>query len=84
MRLTVSQGNYDKDTRALLKVVQDWTRKNFVWLHSYNPRVAEACLVDGITFDEKNQRLVLTFPVEGLRREPSHVYFQLDPAPSES
>lgn len=84
MRLTVSQGNYDKDTRALLKVVQDWTRKNFVWLHRYNPRVAEACLVDGITFDEKNQRLVLTFPVEGHRREPSHVYLQLDPAPSES
>lgn len=80
MRLTVGQ---DKDSRALQKAVLAWTRKNYVWLHGYNPRVAEACLVDGMTYDADNRRLVRTSPAEGLRREPSYVYLKLDPAPPE-
>lgn len=83
MGLTVSQGEYDKDTRALQRAVLSWTKKNFVWLHGYNPRIAEACLVDGMTFDVENQRLVRTSPAEGLRREPSYAYLGLDPAPPE-
>lgn len=83
MRLTVSQGNYDKNSRALQRAVLSWTRKNFVWLHGYNPRVADACLVDGMTFDVENRRLVRTSPAEGLRREPKYVYLELDPAPPE-
>jgi hypothetical protein len=83
MGLTVRQGDYDKDSRALQMSVLAWTRKNFVWLHGYNPRVAEACLVDGMTFDSENRRLVRTSPAEGLRREPSYIYLELDPAPSE-
>jgi len=83
MGLAVSQVDYDKDSRALQKAVLAWTKKNFVWLHRYNPRVAESCLVDGTTYDAENLRLVRTSPAEGLRREPSYVYLELDPAPPE-
>ncbi len=84
MGLTVRQGDYDKDSRALQRAVLAWTRKNFVWLHGYNPRIAEACLVDGMSFDLENRRLVRTSPAEGLRREASFVYLELDPAAPES
>lgn len=84
MGLTVRQGDYGKDTRALHRAVLAWTKKHFVWLHGYNPRVAEECLVDGITFDMENRRLVRTSPAQGLRREPSHVYLDLDLSPPES
>lgn len=84
MGLTIRQDGYDKDSRALQRTVLAWTRKNFVWLHGYNPRIAEACMVDGMTFDMENQRLVRTSPAEGLRREPSYIYLELDTAPAES
>lgn len=64
---------------ALHKATLSWTKKNYVWLHSYNPRIADACLVDGITFDQENLRLVETYPAQGLRREPVYVYLELDP-----
>ncbi len=83
MGFNVRRGNYEKDSRALQKAVLAWTRKNYLWLHGYNPRVADACLVDGITLDVETRRLVRTSPVEGLRREPSYVYLELDPAPHE-
>ena len=83
MGLNIRLGDYDKDSRALQKAVLTWTKKNFVWLYGYNPRVAEACLVDGITYEAENLRLVRTSPVDGLRREPGYVYLELDPAPIE-
>lgn len=83
MGLTVRQGSYGKESRALQRAVLSWTKKNFVWLHGYNARVAEDCLVDGITFDVENRRLVRTSPTEGLRREPSYIYLELDPSPPE-
>jgi hypothetical protein len=84
MGLTSRQSDYDKDNRALQKVVLAWTRRNFVWLHRYNPRVAEACLVAGMTFDVENRRLVRTSPAEGLRREPSYMHLELDPLSPET
>lgn len=81
MGFTISNNSYDKDSRPLQKAVLAWTRKNFVWLHEYNPRVAESCLVDGITYDAANRRLVYTHPAEGLRREASKSYLDLDPTP---
>ena len=83
MGFTIRDGNYDKDSRALQKAVLAWTRKNYAWLHNYNPQIAEACLVDGMTYDAEKLRLVRTYPVEGLRREANHVYLDLDPAPAE-
>ncbi len=82
MGLEPRADKYCKDNRALHKAVLNWTKKNFAWLHAYNPRIAEACLVDGMTFDVENLRLVRTFPAEGLRREPHFVYFALDRAPA--
>lgn len=81
MGFTINDNDYDKDVRALHKVALAWTKKNFAWLHSYNPRVAEACLVDRVSYDAENLRLVITFPVEGLRREPYFAYLDLDAVP---
>lgn len=44
------------------------------------PRVAEACLVDGITYDADNLQLVKTYAADGLRREASYVRLELKPA----
>jgi hypothetical protein len=83
MGLALSKQDYDHDSKALQKVLLSWTKKNYAWLHGYNHRVAEACLVDGITYDAEHQRLVMTSPAEGLRREPHYVYLDLDPASPE-
>lgn len=80
MGLTLNQRDYDRDSLALHKAVLSWTRKNYVWMHDYNPRVAEACLVDSMSYDAENLRLVRTYPVEGLRREARYDYLKLDPA----
>lgn len=44
MGLTASRRDYDKDSRALQRATLAWTKRNFVWLHGYNPRVAERLL----------------------------------------
>ena len=81
MGLAAKEDDYDHDSRALHKAILSWTKKNYAWLYSYNPGIAEACLVDGMTYDAENLRLVKAYPVEGLRREPLYVYFSVDPAP---
>lgn len=78
------EGSHEKEGRALHKAVLAWTRKNYVWLHKYNFRVAEACLVSNTTYDEANCRLVKTSPAEGLRREAHHVYLELASLPKEA
>ncbi|WP_250478415.1 MULTISPECIES: hypothetical protein [unclassified Caballeronia] len=80
MGFTIRQGNYDRDSRALQRAILAWTKKNYAWLHEYNPRVAEACLVDGMSYEARDRRLVRTYLAEGLRREPTHVYLELDSA----
>jgi len=80
MGLTVSDQDYYHDSKALQKAILSWTKKNYAWLHSYNSRVAEACLAEGISYDAEHLRLVKTYPNEGLRREPAYVYFHVDPA----
>ena len=81
MGLTTNDVNHDHDSKALQKAILSWTKKNYAWLHSYNPRIAEACLVDGITYDSENLRLIQTYSAEGLRREPHYIYFNVDPIP---
>jgi len=70
-----------REMRPLHKSVLRWTRANYAKLHKANPRVADACLVDGITYDEVNSRLVRTYPADGLRLAPHYVYFAVDPLP---
>ncbi|MHA6790909.1 hypothetical protein ACWA6H_24800 [Pseudomonas bijieensis] len=81
MGLRINEGDFDKDNRALHKAILSWTKKRYVWLHSDRPRVAEACLVDGITYDAENLQLVKIYSADGLRREPSYVCLELDPMP---
>jgi hypothetical protein len=81
MGLTVSDQDYFHDSKALQKAILSWTKQNYAWLHSYNPRIAEACLVDGMTYDEEHLRLVKTYPANGLRRKPEYVYFDVNPPP---
>jgi len=68
-----------KDSRALHKAILIWARKNFAWLYNENPRVGEACLVDGLTYDAASYRIVRTHPAEGLYREAQYVYLDVDP-----
>ena len=83
MGLTIIPGDSHTDSRALHRAVLAWTKKNYAWLHEYNPGVAEECLGDGMTYDAENRRLVYMSPAEGLRREPIYVYLDLDPPPPE-
>ncbi len=78
------RGDYSKDSRALHEAILIWTKKNYARLYGYNPRVAEACLVDDMTYDAENHRLVRTYPADGLRREPSYIYLYIDPPASGS
>ena len=82
MGLTLRAGDDYRDTRALHKAVLSWTKKRFAWLHAYNPRISEACLVDALSYDEQNHRIVKTYPA-GLRREPSYDYLAVDAAPTQ-
>jgi hypothetical protein len=80
MGLEVRKGDYDKENRPLHKAILGWTRKHYVYLQVDSPRVAEACLVDGITYDAENLQLVKTYGADGLRREASYVRLELEPA----
>jgi hypothetical protein len=84
MGLKLDKGDDHKDSRALHKVLLTFTRKNYAWLHNDTPRVAEACLVDDVTYDVKKHRLVKTYPAEGLRRTPLCIYLDVDPPTSGS
>lgn len=68
-----------KRFHALQKAVISWTKKNYIWLHQKNSNVASDCLVVNISFDVENNRLVRTYPADGLRLEPRHFYLDLDP-----
>lgn len=84
MGVMLGDGRCDKDSRALHKALLAWTRKNYAWLHGYNPRIAAACLVDGLTYDVENRRIVKTYPAKGLRREAQHVYLEVDAPPPQT
>lgn len=48
-------------TEPLKKVVLGWVMKNYRALHKNHPTVAEACLVEGVTYDAENKQLVKTY-----------------------
>lgn len=84
MGFRVRNEKSQRDSNALQKAILSWTKKNLAWLYAHNPRIVEACLVEGITYEPENLRLVRTYPAEGLRREPAVHYFQVEPATRES
>jgi hypothetical protein len=78
MGFDVSDMKCFKDRKALHKAILSWTKKNYAGLYSYNRQLAEACLTDGMTYDEEKMQLVKTYPAGGLRRETQHVYFSVE------
>jgi hypothetical protein len=82
MGLKRSKDDYYNDSRALHKAILIWTKKNYSWLYSYNPRVAEACLVNDMTYDAANRRIVKTYPADGLNPAPHYIYLYIDPPTS--
>jgi hypothetical protein len=71
--------SFDRDSYALHVAVISWVRRNYAWLYAHNSRVAEACLVDGMSYEPENRQLVRTTPAEGLRREAMYEYLRVDP-----
>lgn len=69
---------YDKDSYALHRAIISWTKKHYAWLHEYNPRIAAACLVEGMSYDRQRFLLVKTYPVKGLRREEHQIKLEVD------
>jgi hypothetical protein len=67
-----------RNGRTLQKAVLRWTRKNFARIHSYDPKIAAACLVAGFSYEPENLRLVHTRAL-GMRRVESVDYFYVDP-----
>jgi hypothetical protein len=62
MGLVVSnEKGIDAAYRALHKVVIAYTKRNYLRIRAASPRVADACLVGGVTFDAENGRLVRTY-----------------------
>lgn len=72
-----SKQSYGRESYALAKAVQSWTRKNYLSMRQKNPNVAESVLIDSITFDEAGSRLVKTY-FKGLSREAPKSYLELD------
>ncbi|WP_045189801.1 hypothetical protein [Pseudomonas tussilaginis] len=79
MGLKLSNSSFDKNSRPLHKAMLAWTKKNYVSLHNHSPSLAEACLVDRISYDAENLRLIKTYPADGLLREPQYEFLELDP-----
>ncbi len=76
-------GSIDKESRALRAVVVAWVKRNYKWLHDLNPSIAQACLVEGIAYDAKLNRLMRTHPAF-LRPKPRVTYLQLSAEPRPS
>ncbi|EXS36505.1 hypothetical protein KWF57_16345 [Acinetobacter baumannii] len=76
----VNENSVDyRDIKALHKVVLSWTKKNFAALYEFNPKVAEQCLIDNITYDHEKLRLTRAFSGNALKREVTYYHFNVDP-----
>lgn len=70
--------DHDMDSRALHQALLNWTRKNYASLHLRDPYVAQACLLEGLSFDEANNRLCRESGL-GRRFEKTVTSLKLDP-----
>lgn len=69
----------DRGYWALRVVVLAWAKRHYLRLVEVHPRVAEACLIGGISFDAENNRLVKTY-APGLALQPQQEFLELAPA----
>jgi hypothetical protein len=84
MGLQVRESSIHRNMEPLHKAVIGWTKRHFANLYHTHPPVGEACLVEGITYDPEGSRIVRTYPAEGLRLSPHHVYLDVHPPIQES
>lgn len=68
----------DNHENILRKIVSGWAKRNYASLRLQNPSVAEACLVDSISYDAEKYRLIKTYGTHALRQKPRLIYLQLD------
>lgn len=73
--------NLEKPTRPLRKAVLAWTKRHYARIAAESPRVAAACLVDGMTYEAEGPRLIKT-GMQILDREPWRQVLELDPVPA--
>jgi hypothetical protein len=78
MGLELGTGEVGREHRPLQRVILAWTRRNYLRVRCEYPKVADACLVGGISYDAKRKRLVKTY-AEGLNRKPDQRYLALLP-----
>lgn len=83
MGLKLATSKYGREYRALAKAVHAWARRGYPKLRNQLPRVADAVLMGGITYDEQHNRLVQT-SLSGLRTEPYKEYLQLADTPEQA
>jgi len=69
----------DRSTAPLQKIVLGWVKKNYLSLHDNHPKVAEACLMGGITYDPEKKQLVRTYTSFSSRadQEPNRDFLSL-------
>jgi len=60
----------------LHRVVLRWVRKNYRALYENHPTVAQACLMGGISYKPKKNRLVKTYAPRA-DRKPSREFIEL-------
>lgn len=81
--LTLRKDGYGSRSWPLHKAILSWTQTNYMRLRAHNQKLAEACLVDSMSYDAEKMRIVKTYPIEGFRNEERYEYLDLTPAPLE-
>jgi hypothetical protein len=52
---------HDREFSGLHKIVIKWLQKNYLEMRNNSPKVADACLLGSISFDETSQAIVKTY-----------------------
>lgn len=74
--LKIGTGSHGREYRALARVILPLAQRCYPRLRRELPRVADAVLLGGITYDVEQNCLVKTY-LQGLRNEPSREYLEL-------
>ncbi len=66
----------NRNVEPLKKYILGWVKKNYLSLHKVSPKVAEACLMGGVSFDSDKNQLVKTYASHA-DRKPKFEVLQL-------
>lgn len=81
MGLTLTSKERHKGIYALQNVTLRWSVRNFSDLHANDRSLAEACLVDGLSYDNEQRIIIKTF-MSWKGREPDREYLSVNPSKS--